>query len=370
MLKYSLFLVNSILALLLFICRFITDINPFEQPVVGILAYMVPVLVILNLFFVVIWLVSRKYFFILPSLLALILTSEISSKHFAFNPFQSQHQSTNTDSVLSVLSYNVRLMDLYNWSGDKNTHQNMLAFFKKENADLLCLQEFYTGNDSIGVDNIRAIQMACGYKYVHMADINTNKRGRWGSVIFSHYPMIDRRSYDIDVIGSNMLQQVEILFHNDTLSIYNMHLKSNKFTNNESDMVAKRSVPSINDTTLSRSKQIFRKLLHTTTNRGLEAKLIADIIQKNTQPYILCGDLNDIPGSYVYFTVKSKARDAFLERCNGIGATYLGSLPILRIDYIFCSTAFYVNTYENMDISYSDHRPQKALLSLVRSEKK
>ncbi len=44
----------------------------------------------------------------------------------------------------SLMSYNVRLMDLYDWTKVKGNKNNMIAFFKEKNADILCLQEFYS----------------------------------------------------------------------------------------------------------------------------------------------------------------------------------------------------------------------------------
>ena len=48
----------------------------------------------------------------------------------------------------------------------------------------------------------------------------------------------------------------------------------------------------------------------------------------------LCGDLNDTPNSYVYGILSEGLTDTFRERGLGIGTTFSGALPFLRIDYV------------------------------------
>ena len=43
---------------------------------------------------------------------------------------------------LKVMSFNVRLFDLYNWSQNEKQNQ-IISFIKKENPDIICFQEYY-----------------------------------------------------------------------------------------------------------------------------------------------------------------------------------------------------------------------------------
>jgi len=248
-------------------------------------------------------------------------------------------------------------MDLYNWSGKKETRKNMLRFFQKESPDVLCLQEFYTGNDSVGVDNVSDIKKYGQYPYAATCIINENKRGRWGSVIFSKKPIIQTKNHDIDVNGSNLLQEVKILFNKDTLSVFNVHLKSNRFSRDESGMVASKTLPEWDEVTKKKTKEMFSKVEKNTMKCGLEADILSKIVSKNKYPSILCADLNDIPGSYTYFKARGHMKDLFLDEGFGLGATYNKFIPLLRIDYIFHSPELHTLHYERMEKVYSDHYP-------------
>lgn len=355
LIKYGLLIVCIINAILLSFSRVIPTINPFEQSMVGILGFLVPIFAIINFIFLVFWLVTRKYFYVIIPVLAFILSWRIVSVNMAAS--LPRNYTGNKDSLFSVMSYNVRLLDLYKWSGVEDTRSRMLTYLRKKSSDVICLQEFYSGNDSMGINNIKAIQDSCLYPFVAECIINQNKRGKWGSVIFSKYPIIQAHNHDIDVKGSNLLQEVSVKINHDTISIYNIHLQSNKFSTSESALVEKKEIPSWDSNTQTSTKSIYNKLANSAINRGLEAILVGKIIHENHNRSVICGDLNDIPSSFVYFTIRGNKQDAFLDNGLGIGATYNKTIPLLRIDYIFYDPRLQLAQFEKDAIIYSDHYP-------------
>ncbi len=354
--KYALLTCCILFAILLTICKSIPNLNPYEQSFTGILGLATPALALINILFLLTWLILRKFFFVLIPLFALIFSWKIYSVTIAGHLFKKQEFAKQSSS-LSVMSYNVRLLDLYKWSGKKDTRDQMISFMASQNADVLCLQEFYTGNDSVGKNNIRDIARQCGYEYYATCDINVNKRGNWGSIVFSHLPIVQKQNHDIDVFGSNLLQQADIVFKGDTISIFNIHLKSNKFSNEEADLIVKNEEIGLNEKTSDKTKKIYEKLEKNASNRGLEAALVSKIILSNQRKTIVCGDLNDIPGSYVYFKLRGKMRDAFLENGVGIGSTFITRIPVLRIDYIFHTDNIQTLGFKKMKVKFSDHYP-------------
>lgn len=362
LIKYSFLLISLVSALLLGLCRIIPNINPYENAFVGIMAFFVPVLAVINILFILFWLITKKYYYTVIPILALTISWNVLSVIVAGHLFHGK--KSIPEQAITVMSYNVRLMDLYKWSGKKDTRKNMLNFLKNESPDILCLQEFYTGNDSIGVDNLGDIQRVGKYPYVSSCIINENKRGRWGSVIYSKIPIIKTKNHDIDVNGSNLLQQVDILLHHDTFSVYNVHLKSNRFSRDESGMVASKTIPDWDEKTKKHTKEIYDKVEKNTMKRGLEADILSNIVSASKHAAILCADLNDIPGSYTYFKARGLMKDLFLDEGFGLGATYNKFIPLLRIDYIFHSKKFKSVHYERKGIDYSDHYPIKGTFSI------
>lgn len=351
--KYSFLFLSIVSAILLALCRVIPNVNPYENAFVGIMAFFVPVLAVINILFIFFWLFTKKFYFILIPVLALFISWNVLSVIAAGNLFSSPPHSAKHS--FRIMSYNVRLMDLYKWSGKKETRKNMLTFFKQESPDILCLQEFYTGNDSVGIDNVGDIKKMGQYPYSATCVINENKRGRWGSVIFSKIPILKTKNHDIDVNGSNLLQQVDVLVGKDTVSIFNVHLKSNRFSRDESGMVASTSFPEWDAKTKKHTKDIYEKVEKNTMKRGLEADIMAKILVKAKHASILCADLNDIPGSYTYFKARGDMKDLFLDEGYGLGATYNKFIPLLRIDYIFHSPQLKSIQYERKENNYSDH---------------
>jgi endonuclease/exonuclease/phosphatase family metal-dependent hydrolase len=77
--------------------------------------------------------------------------------------------------------------------------------------------------------------------------------------------------------------------------------------------------------------------------------------------HIICGDINDIPYSYTYFTLRSKLKNAFEEAANGFGFSYNGKLFFLRIDNQFYSEGLETKSYAtHREINYSDNFPVRA----------
>ena len=81
-------------------------------------------------------------------------------------------------------------------------------------------------------------------------------------------------------------------------------------------------------------------------------------------PIVLCGDFNDLPNSYVSNKISKNMKDAFLDYSFGIGHTYNGKIPFLRIDYILITPTFNVTKFEVINNKISDHFPVYAELNL------
>ena len=112
------------------------------------------------------------------------------SRFIQLNPKISHNISFQ--SKLKVMSFNVRLFDLYNWSHNEETKSKIISFIKNENPDILCFQEYYydSSNDFVTRD---LILKELGFKYYHESFTNeTNKNAHFGLATFSKYPIIEK----------------------------------------------------------------------------------------------------------------------------------------------------------------------------------
>jgi endonuclease/exonuclease/phosphatase family metal-dependent hydrolase len=72
---------------------------------------------------------------------------------------------------------------------------------------------------------------------------------------------------------------------------------------------------------------------------------------------ILCGDFNDQPNSYAYTHLLEGLDDPYLKHGSGLGNTFTGLLPILRIDHIFTDKSIESRQFIRVEKNYCDHYP-------------
>jgi len=345
-----------ILLVLFVLIRYIPSLSPSEYQIMGVLGLLTPLLAIINIVFFVFWVFTKKYVLAGIAVAGIFIAWNVLCVCFGFNFFKQNHlkQSANE---FTVMSYNVRLLDLYDWTGDKDNRKKMLAFLKKKSPDVLCLQEFYT-KAGTGLDNIKAIQKVGGYPYAETCAIKRHKNREWGSVIFSKYPIVKSTNVIINEDDKNLIQEAIIKRKDEEFQIYNVHLHSNKLSPGEIAWKKGGDPLTTAQRALQNSKSVYTKLMRAYKQRGEEANLSAFVIEENTNyPTIVCGDFNDLPSSYSYFNIRGDMNDAFLERGKGLGPTYNGRVSFLRIDYLFYDSKVRLKAFEKFNVPYSDHFP-------------
>jgi endonuclease/exonuclease/phosphatase family metal-dependent hydrolase len=359
--KRFLWIVNIILAMLLLCANAVPHINPSIFWPIGILGLVTPFIAAANLIFIIIWIFTKNLKHSLLSIIVIALSWKIFSVGVAFNLSNKNNIATNT---VKVMSYNVRLLNLYNWNKDKKTREKLIAFLKQQQPDVLCLQEFFTSKDSSSLQNITTISRNCGYPY-HATHVNSSGiRGIFGDIIFSKYPMSEKVSVHFNNESNKGFHHSDINIKGTVFRIFNLHLQSFKLSLSEVNSLDLKNKYDAKD--LSKSKSILKKLKSGYDTRGMQAEEVANAIATCSLPYIICGDFNDIPSSYSYFKIRGKAKDAFLDKSIGVGTTYDNISPTLRLDYIFFTPdKFKAIGYKKFNVPYSDHYPVMATFSII-----
>ena len=70
---------------------------------------------------------------------------------------------------------------------------------------------------------------------------------------------------------------------------------------------------------------------------------------------VVCGDFNDTPNSYVYALISEGLADTFRKKGMGVGTTFAGALPMLRIDYILTEQSLATYSCRVVRKEISDH---------------
>jgi endonuclease/exonuclease/phosphatase family metal-dependent hydrolase len=314
-----------------------------------------PVFLVLNLFFVVFWLLAKKKQFILSAIVILIGTPFIVRYFQMRVPFKKQPDVELQEKAIKVLSYNVRLFNLYKWMDKQDVAGEIIKFINKENPDVLCLQEFYTkANGKYSEKHFIEQLLVAKYSYISYSYKNS-KKSSFGMAIFSKFPIT--QSGDIPFGKTyNQCIYADIKHHNDTIRVYNAHLQSFRFIKQDYDFMDSIKLK-YNPEQVKGWRNILYKVKTATIKRANQADSIAAHIAQSKYPLIICGDFNDSPTSYTYHKIKNGLKDSFIEAGSGIGLTYITKFPSFRIDYILHHPSLIAFNYQSPAPGLSDHNP-------------
>ena len=162
---------------------------------------------------------------------------------------------------------------------------------------------------------------------------------------------------------------VDMLIHGDTIRVYNLHLESIGFQSSDYQFVEEITKGQAEQAALRRaSSSIVRKLLRAFNFRSQQTEVVIKSLSECPYPVIICGDFNDTPLSFAYHSISKGLDDAFIQAGFGLGNTFNGKLPPMRIDYILYSPEFEAYDFNVHRIDLSDHFPVSTYLSKVSSE--
>ena len=365
------FIISNILVAVFFLLA-CTNIflNPQHWWLIAILGLAFPFLLLLVIAFLILWLIFRSRWAYLPMALLLIAFTNIRAL-IGFHFFSDFKQEKDTGNI-RILTWNVMWFDEQTKPDKtlKPRRKEMMDFIKNQEADVLCFQEFLEGNSEkkISYSNIDEITKL-GFPYHYWVKDYEIRWGLYhaGTAIFSKYPIMDsiRIQYDgpRKERAAESLIAVDLTINNKIIRVYTTHLQSILFK--KDDYHKLEIIRKADDSMVEASKSILRKLKAGYYFRGDQAERVRSQLDESPYPEIICGDFNDVPNSYTYFTIKGNRQDAFIEKGSWIGRTYNKVSPTLRIDYIMANKKLKVTQVKRVILPYSDHYPVIADLKLV-----
>lgn len=344
---------NFITAVLYLLSCLAPYVKPTSSWIIAMLGLAFPFFFALMIGFIFLWLILklRRAWY---SVIVLLFGYKSIAVLWAFNPASGFETSKATNDV-RIASWNVaRFLEWKRNNNEKSkTRLKMLDQIQKQNADILCLEEFFHSPDSSFYNNISDIR-AMGYPYYYFSYDPDGDYQYIGSAIFSKYPMLDTGM--VRYFRPSMpeaLVHADIKVNDDTIRVFATHLQSVQFRQHDYDAI--REIRSAEDSLIVNSKTVLAKLRRAMNLRSSQAEIVRKILDDSPYPVIFCGDLNDIPNSYTYFTIRGNMQDAFLEKGFGIGRTYSSLSPTLRIDYIFADRQFGIRQFTRVAKNLSDH---------------
>jgi endonuclease/exonuclease/phosphatase family metal-dependent hydrolase len=342
-----LFLINSILL----IGQLLSYLAPFVSPNVfwpiAFFGLLFPIFFLLNLFFLVFWLIQMKRQF-WANLIVLIIGLNSISKTIGNGEKTSVE---NIENSFSIMSYNVRLFNAYNWIKEEEVKEKIFDLFKERNVDILCIQEFYAPEKLPKMD----------FKHQHIG--LQNKKSQWHMAIYSQFPQIRKGTVSIE--GERMNNTCifsDVIISTDTIRVYNIHLASNWFDKNDLAFIEN---PEINKDAIKKGVlSIAKRLKISFKKRALQVEVIKNHMNDSPYPIVVCGDFNDTPNSFSYQKIVNGLNDSFLQKGSGFGSTFLGKIPFLRIDYILHSPNVKIQSFTTHKGKLSDHKAIESSLAM------
>ena len=321
-----LYIVNSILAILLIFSFLLQFIKPSLFPYLSFMSLSVPILIIINLLFFTYWLVKLKKQFILSLFVLLIGYSQVLS----FFKFSDNLERVSPDTI-SVMSYNVRLFNLYNWI-DSDVENDIISFIGSQEPDVINMQE-YRSTERFSLDKYQ-------FQHSSLSDGKTS----YGLATFSKLPIVNK-----GIIKSDNLSAIAIFIdvkkYSDTLRFYNIHLQSFKL---ESELEI------LDESNSDKILNIFDNTFKIQEN---QSNIISNHIENSPYKVVVSGDFNNTAYSYVYNLLKGDLVDSFDSAGSGFGSTYNFKYFPMRIDFILMDKTFRINDFKTFSQNLSDHFP-------------
>jgi endonuclease/exonuclease/phosphatase family metal-dependent hydrolase len=343
--RYIFLAANVLVGLLLATTYLVPYINPKTFWMPSLLGLGYPYLLMVNLAFVVLWLIFRRRY-LLVSLVFIMPGMSIHKGYYQFFP------KLHTDKEgIKILSYNV---ENYNSiTKRKETKGNMFDFIAASGANIICMQEAEL--QKTGKFNpIKLKSLFPGIKYCQLAH-----QSSWnGPVTFSSFPIIHMGEIRF-TDSNNMVIFSDIKFKKDTIRVYNCHLQSYGIKADDYSVI---DTPGLEERKIKEMRAIGAKLKSAYIRRSNQVTQLVKHIKQCPYPVIVCGDFNDTPISYTYHSLDAFLVDAYVESGWGVSTTYRGKLPPYRIDYIFCSKDLKPYNYKRIKVEFSDHFPVSATI--------
>jgi endonuclease/exonuclease/phosphatase family metal-dependent hydrolase len=348
-------LLNVVVGLLFLLCCCNAFLHPDKWWFISLLAFFFPLFLILLLAFFCVWIfVEPRYTLI--SLICLLAGWQNVRAFFGMS-FAKHDFAIKDSGSIRIMTWNVRRFDDFNSRKFDASHHRlpMMELIAKQQADVLCLQEFYEPVDS-GISNIRYIRDQLHFPYyIFSRDYHSNKYAT-GVILFSRYPILStsQTHYSNDTLKkTESLISADIRVKGEMIRIFTTHLQSVLFKSKDFRNV--EIVKNAQDSMLEASRSLAKKLKEALGLRGYQADTVRAKLDASPYPVVICGDFNDVPNSYTYFHIRGNRQDAFIEKSFGIGRSYVRISPTLRIDYILASRDFTVVQSMRLTSPFSDH---------------
>ena len=344
---YLILAVNALFVGMLILSAYSPYLQPKIHPIASCLGLAFPIFLAVNICFTLFWVIISYRYALLPVIGFLVCIPQIRT----YIPINSTVE-TIPDGSIKFLSYNVMGFNNVEKTEGKNP---ILSYLADSEADIICLQEYNSTKNKkyLTDEDIRKALKA--YPYY---SVRRQNRSDVQLACFSKYPILSVSPIDYESTYNGSVKYV-LAVNNDTVTLINNHLESNKLTKEDrgmyEDMIKDPNAKKVK----TGLRQLVRKLAEASAIRASQADSVNKAITESKYPTIIaCGDFNDGSISYTHRILTQKLDDAFTQSGKGLGISYNQNKFYFRIDNILISPNLKAyNCTVDRSIKASDHYP-------------
>jgi endonuclease/exonuclease/phosphatase family metal-dependent hydrolase len=250
---------------------------------------------------------------------------------------------------VTLVDYNVGKFTMHpshaRIENDAACEDSVYRFLQKTAADIICLQEFHSPK---GADvHAYLSERMPGYEIEYYT--NVNGHGAYGNVILSRFPVVNRGKFDFEE-SSNLGVYADLDLGGKVIRVYNCHFESYSLS-------LPRLVKAFTSRENGKVQEAEEKMRSSITRRPQQVDAVLEDIRNSPVESIVTGDFNDTPMSYTYQQLKKGKKDSFVEAGKGMGGTYSGLWPFIRIDYVLYPDSCEALYHKVERKRFSDHYP-------------
>ena len=333
--------------------------NPAKVWILAIFGLLFLPLFVINLLLFLWALKRRSRSFIIP-LAALLPSVFFIGGYFQMPSSGRPVEPVEGDETVKVVSYNVgRFLQAHGRDfpeGRRACADSISRFLMGQDADIICLQEFYT------TDIGRVRQYLSGWLKGYRAEyyFYRSRYGYYGNVTFSRLRARDKGVIHFDN-SANLAIYTDYKAGGESFRVYNCHFESYHI----SMTGLLRSIRRRDGGMLRETETKVRRGL---AQRPRQVSQVLNHIAGSPVAAFVCGDFNDTPMSYTYYRLSKGRGDTFRKAGEWFGATFSFLWPLLRIDYVLYPDNFRALSHRTPHKPYSDHYPVVTEISLAVPE--
>lgn len=359
-------LAGKILSYILYVCTLIAAYGGYCNPeyftIPSIFTLVLPWFGVATFIVTLVWLLTRNWIVGIAGAFTLVASWGTLGDAA---PLSFPKPAPEGAETFTLLTFNcLHLNDLKNPTD--LGHNRAVEFLLHSGADIICLQELMNIENPVEVPNLpEALRDSLYEAYPYRAGDRM-----MDLKVLSKYPVevlpFATNGRKVNFYYSKFARFI-VRIKGHKLNLINMHLASYNLTEEERNVMTEMtSVRGIKESVSEFKGSIFDKLKKSFRNRSENIDNIIELTRGSSAPVIVCGDFNDVAGSWAYRKMRQAGfNDAFSETVFGPRHTFNKHMMYFHIDQIFYRGPIEALSVKRPGIDTSDHYPLLAEFAFI-----